>query len=103
MMIIKFLVKLVAKVLVLPVILLLGFIILTYNTVEGVARFILGILNIIIVVGVIAAYCNTGSLDLVKQGLIFFAIESVVLGVPQLFASGVRNLHERLQMFLWAW
>jgi len=103
MMIIRFLVKLVAKVLVLPVILLLGFIILTYNTVEGVARFILGILNIIIVVGVIAAYCNTGSWDLVKQGLIFLAIESVVLGVPQLFASGVRSLHERLQMFLWAW
>ena len=103
MRIIKFLLKLVAKVLVLPVILLLGFIILTYNTVEGVARFILGILNIIIVVGVIAAYCNTGSWDLVKQGLIFLAIESVVLGVPQLFASGVCSLHERLQMFLWAW
>ena len=103
MMIIKFLFKLMAKVLVLPVILLLGFIILTYNTVEGVARFILGILNIIIVVGVIAAYCNTGSWDLVKQGLIFFAIESVVLGVPQMCASGVRSLHERLQMFLWAW
>ena len=103
MMIIKFLAKLVAKVLVLPVILFLGFIILTYSTLEGIARFILGILNIIIVVGVIAAYCNTGSWDLVKQGLIFLAIESVVLGVPQLFASGVRNLHERLQMFLWAW
>lgn len=103
MMIIKFLVKLVAKVLVLPMILFLGFIILSYNTVEGIARFILGILNIIIVVGVIAAYCNTGSWDLVKQGLIFLAIESVVLGVPQLFASGVRSLYERLQMFLWAW
>ena len=94
MMIIKFLAKLIAKVLVLPVILFLGFIILTYNTVEGIARFILGILNIIIVVGVIAAYCNTGSWDLVKQGLIFLAIESVVLGVPQLCAGGVRSLHE---------
>jgi len=102
MMIIKFLAKLIAKVLVLPVILFLGFIILTYNTVEGIARFILGILNIIIVVGVIAAYCNTGSWDLVKQGLIFLAIESVVLGVPQLFVGGVRSLHERLQVFLWA-
>lgn len=40
---------------------------------------------------------------LVKQGLIFLAIESVVLGVPQFCASGVRSLHERLQMFLWAW
>ena len=76
--------------------------ILTYNTVEGITRFILGILNIFIVVDVIAAYCNTGSWDLVKQGLIFFAIESVVLGVPQLCARGVRSLHERLQMFLWA-
>ena len=61
---------------------------------EGIARFILGILNIIIVIGVIAAYCNTGSWDLVKQGLVFFAIESVVLGVPQLCAGGVRSLHE---------
>lgn len=103
MMIIKFLVKLVAKVLVVPVILFLGFIILTYNTVEGIVRFILGILNIIIVVGVIAAYCDTGSWDLVRQGLIFFAIESVVLGVPKLCACGVRSLHERLQMFLLVW
>ncbi len=75
MMIIKFLAKLVAKVLVLPVILFLGFIILTYNTVEGIARFILGILNIIIVVGVIAVYCNTGSWDLVKQGFIFLQLK----------------------------
>lgn len=102
MMLIKFLVKLVAKVLVLPVILFLGFIFLTYNTVEGIARFIMGIMNILIVVGVIAAYCNTGSWDLAKQGLIFFAIESVVLGVPQLCVGGVRSLHERLQAFMWA-
>lgn len=102
MRIIKFLLRLVAKVLVLPVILFLGFMLLVYSTVEGVVCFLAGILNVIIVVGVVAAYFNTGSWDLAKQGLIFFAIESVLLGVPQLCAGGVKHLHESLQEFVWA-
>lgn len=102
MMIIKFLLKLVAKALALPLILFLGFMLLAYNTVEGIVCLLAGILNVIIVVGVVAAYLNTGSWDLAKQGLLFFAIESVLLGVPQLCAGGVRHLHERLQEFVWA-
>lgn len=102
MAVIKFFAKLVAKVLVIPVILVLGFILLVYNTVEGIVSFLVGILNVIIMVGVVAAYFNTGSWDLAKQGLIFFAIESVLIGVPQICASGVCYLHERLQEFVWA-
>lgn len=102
MVVIKFLAKLVAKVLVIPLILVLGFILLIYNAIEGIVSFLVGILNVIIVVGVVAAYFNTGSWDLAKQGLIFFAIESVLIGVPQLCAGGVCYLHERLQEFVWA-
>lgn len=102
MAVIKFFAKLVAKVLVIPLIIVLGFILLVYNTVEGIVSFLVGILNVIIVVGVVAAYFNTGSWDLAKQGLIFFAIESVLIGVPQLCAGGVCYLHERLQEFVWA-
>lgn len=102
MAVVKFFAKLVAKLLVIPLILVLGFILLVYNTVEGIVSFLVGILNVIIVVGVVAAYFNTGSWDLVKQGLIFFAIESVLIGVPQLCAGGVCYLHERLQAFVWA-
>ena len=86
----------------LPLILFLGFMLLVYNTVEGLVCLLAGILNVIVVVGVIAAYFNTGSWDLAKQGLIFFAIESVLLGVPQLCAGGVKYLHECLQEFMWA-
>ena len=102
MAVIKFFIKLVAKILVIPLILVLGFVLLVYNTVEGIVTFLVGILNVIIVVGVVAAYYNTGSWDLAKQGLIFFAIESVLIGVPQLCAGGVCYLHERLQKFVWA-
>ena len=75
MRIIKFLLRLVAKVLVLPVILFLGFMLLVYSTVEGVVCFLAGILNVIIVVGVVAAYFNTGSWDLAKQGHIFLQLK----------------------------
>lgn len=99
---IKFLVKLVAKVFVLLLVLFLGFILLVYNTVDGIVSFLAGILNVIIVVGVVAVYLDTGSWELAKQGLIFFAIESVLLGVPQLCAGGVCCLHDRLLEFMWA-
>lgn len=102
MAVIKFFIKLVAKILVLPLILFLNFILLVYNTVERIVLFLAGILNIILVVGVFCAYLNTGTWDLAKQSLIFFAIESVLIGVPQFFAGGVCYLHERLQEFVWA-
>lgn len=101
-MVIKLLLKLVAKIFVVPIILFLGFILLTYNTVEGIVSFLVGILNIVIVVGVFAAYFSTGSWDLAKQGLIFFAIESVLLGIPRLCAGAVTCLHDRLLEFMWA-
>lgn len=37
-----------------------------------------------------------------KQAMIFFLIESVLLGIPQLYAEGVCHLHERLEGFVWA-
>lgn len=102
MRIIRFLVKLVAKVLVMLIVFFLGFLLLVYNAVEGLVCFLAGIMNVIIVVGVFAAYFNTGSWDLAKPGLIFFAVESVLLGVPQLCVSGVKHLHESLKEFVWA-
>lgn len=101
-MVIKFFIKLVAKIFAVPLILFLGLILLTYNTVEGIVSFLVGILNIVIVVGVFAAYFSTDSWDLAKQGLIFFAIESVLLGIPQLCAGAVTCLHDSLLEFMWA-
>ena len=75
---------------------------LTYNTVEGIVSFLVGIINVVIVVGVFAAYFCIGSWGLAKQGLIFFAIESVLLGIPQLCAGAVTCLHDRLLEFMWA-
>ncbi len=100
MAVIKFLVKLVAKILVLPVILFLNFVLLVYNTVEKIVLFLAGVLNIILVVGVLCAYLNTGTWDLAKQSLIFFAIESVLLGLPQLCGAIMTCLQERLVKFM---
>lgn len=102
MAVIKFMVKLVAKVFVLPLILVLGFVLLIYNTVDGIVSFLAGLLNLYVVVGVVAAYLDTGSWDLAKQSLIFFAIETVILGVPGLFAEGLRCMQTRLMEFAFA-
>jgi len=85
---------------VLPLILFLNFILLVYNTVERIVLFLAGILNIILVVGVFCAYLNTGTWDLAKQSLIFFAIESVLIGLPQLCGGMVMCLQERLVKFM---
>ena len=98
----KHLLKLVAKILVLPLILFLNFVLLVYNAVEKIVLFLAGVLNIIMVVGIFCAYFNTGTWDLAKQSLIFFAIESVLLGLPQLCAGAVTCLHDRLLEFMWA-
>ena len=100
MAVIKFLVKLVAKIMVLPLYLFLNFVLLVYNAVEKIVLFLAGVLNIIMVVGVFCAYFNTGTWDLAKQSLIFFAIESVLLGLPQLCGVIVTCLQERLVKFM---
>lgn len=100
MAVIKFLIKLVAKILVLPLILFLNFVLLVYNTVEKIVLFLAGVLNIILVLGVFCAYLNTGTWDLAKQSLIFFAIESVLIGIPQLCGGMVICLQERLVKFV---
>lgn len=102
MTVIEFLIKLVAKMLVFPLVLFLNFVLLVYNTVEKIVLFLAGILNIIMVIGVFCAYLNTGTWDLAKQSLIFFAIESVLIGIPQLCGGMVICLQERLVKFVWA-
>ena len=99
---VKFLVKLVAKILVLPMILFLNFVMLVYNTVEGIVGLIAGILNIVFVLVAVITYVDEGTLYHVKQALIFMAIESVLLGIPQLCAGVIMCLQERLVEFVFS-
>ena len=100
MAVIKFLIKLVAKILVLPLILFLNFVLLVYNTVEGIVGVLAGILNILFVLVAFYTYVDEGTLYYVKQAIIFIAIESVLLGIPKLCAAFVMCLQERLMEFL---
>ncbi len=100
MAVVKFLIKLIAKILVLPVILFLNFVLLVYNTVEGIVGLIAGILNILFVLVAVITYIDEGTLYFVKQALIFIAIESVLLGIPQLCAGMITCLQERLVEFV---
>lgn len=100
MVVVKFLVKLVAKILVLPLIVFLNFVLLVYNTMEGIVGVLAGILNILFVLVAFFTYMDEGTLFYAKQAIVFIAIESMLLGIPQLCAGLVMCLQERLMEFL---
>lgn len=97
-----FILKLLAKIIVLPIILVLSISLAIYGTVDKLVGLLVGAVNAFYVIGVIAAVLNTDSFYYVKQAFIFFAIEAVLLGVPQLCAAGIKKLNYKLLDFVWA-
>lgn len=97
-----FILKILAKIIVLPIILVLSIVLAIYGTIDKILGLCVGAVNIIYVIGVIAAVINTDSFYYVKQALIFFTLETILFGVPQLCAAGIKKLNYKLLDFVWA-
>ena len=95
-------IKFFAKVLVLPVILVLSVLLFLYGAADKVICLFVGAINVFYIVGVIAALLNTGEFYYVKQALIFFLLEGILLGIPQLCADGIKQINNKLVDFVWA-
>lgn len=98
--IMKFMIKLLAKLFVLPCILLLSAILTIYSAVDSIVAFIVGLVNILVVIGVVAAVANTKEYNLLLQAVVFFGIETVVLVLPQMCAVALKQLRVRLIAFM---
>ena len=97
--IMKFMIKLLAKLFVLPCILLLSAFLTIYSAVDSIVAFVVGIINILVVIGVVAAVANT-KYNLLLQAVVFFGIETVVLVLPQMCAVALKQLRVRLIAFM---
>ena len=76
--IMKFMIKLLAKLFVLPCISLLSAFLTLYSAVDSIVAFVVGIINILVVIG----------------------IETVVLVLPQMCAVALKQLRVRLIAFM---
>lgn len=76
--IMKFMIKLLAKLFVLPCISLLSAFLTIYSAVDSIVAFVVGIINILVVIG----------------------IETVVLVLPQMCAVALKQLRVRLIAFM---
>lgn len=98
--IMKFMIKLLAKLFVLPCILLLSAFLTIYSAVDSIVVFIVGLVNILVVIGVAAAVISDHNYSLLLQAVVFFGIEAVVLGLPQICAVALKQLKVRLMAFV---
>ena len=98
--IMKFMIKLLAKLFVLPCILLLSAILTIYSAVDSIVVFIVGLVNILVVIGVAAAVISDRNYSFLLQAFVFFGIEEVVLGLPQICAVALKQLKVRLMAFV---
>ena len=67
---------------------------------DSIVAFIVGIINILVVIGVVAAVANTKEYNLLLQAVVFFGIETVVLVLPQMCAVALKQLRVRLIAFM---
>lgn len=97
-----FILRFFAKIMVLPVILILSVALAIYGAADKVICLFVGAINVFYIVGIIAALLNTGEFYYVKQALVFFLLEGILLGIPQLCAEGIKQLNNKLVDFVWA-
>ena len=98
--IMKFMIKLLAKLFVLPCISLLSAFLTIYSAVDSIVAFVVGIINILVVIGVVAAVANTKEYNLLLQAFVFFGIQTVVLVLTQMCAVALKQLRVRLIAFM---
>ena len=98
--IMKFMIKLLAKLFVLPCILLLSAILSIYSAVDSIVAFIVGLVNILVVIGVAAAVISDHNYGLLLQAVVFWGVEAVVLVLPQMCAMALKQLKVRLIAFV---
>lgn len=97
-----FILKFLAKILVLPIIFALTVILAIYSAVDSVLSFFVGAINIFYIIGIIAALIDEPSFYFVKQALIFFSLETALLAIPQICGACLDKLHTKLLEFVWA-
>lgn len=90
--IMKFMIKLLAKLFVLPCILLISAILKIYSAVDSIVAFIIGLVNILVVIGVAAAVISDHNYSLLLQAVVFFWSRGSSAGFTADVCDGIKAI-----------
>lgn len=89
-------VKIIGKILLVPFIVILSTVVTIGSAVGKIGMSVIGILNLILVVAGIASVFNLGNWSMVKQMIVFFVVENVVLVFIELSYMGIEATRDRM-------
>lgn len=93
-------VKIIGKIVAIPVIIMITALLGVASAFEKISSFFIGIFNLVIILGAIAAVFVTGSWDMAKTMFIFLVAENVVVAIVGFGIGMVAIIRDKLMDFM---
>lgn len=93
-------VKIIGKIVAIPVIIMITALLGVASAFEKISSFFIGIFNLVIILGAIAAVFVTGSWDMAKTMFIFLVAENVVVAIIGFVIGTVAIMRDKLMEFM---
>lgn len=95
-------VKILSKILAIPLIIAMTVIVGICKLIESIGGFVVGLYNLVLIIGGICALIDTGSFDLTKKIFIFLIVENVIFAVLGLGVSTIVLMRDKLMDYMFA-
>lgn len=93
-------VKIIGKIAAVPAIIMITALLGVASAFEKISSFFIGIFNLVIILGAIAAVCVTGSWDMARTMFIFLVAENVVIAVIGFGIGMIAIMRDKLMEFM---
>lgn len=93
-------VKIIGKIVAVPAIIMITALLGVASAFEKISSFFIGIFNLVIILGAIAAVCVTGSWDMARMMFIFLVAENVVIAVIGFGIGMIAIMRDKLMEFM---
>lgn len=93
-------VKIIGKIVAIPVIIMITALLGVASAFEKISSFFIGIFNLVIILGAIAAVFVTGSWEMAKTMFIFLLVENVVIAIIGFAIGWVAIMRDKLMEFM---
>ena len=93
-------VKIIGKIVAIPAIIMITALLGVASAFEKISSFFIGIFNLVIILGAIAAVIVTGTWDMAKEMFIFLVAENVVLAIIGFGIGWVAIMRDKLMEFM---
>lgn len=93
-------VKIIGKIVAVPAIIMITALLGVASAFEKISSFFIGISNLVIILGAIAAVCVTGSWDMAKAMFIFLVAENVIIAILGFGMGMIAIMRDKLMEFM---